>query len=244
MLLPFRDHNPSERVPYVTIALILLNILIFIGSYALQTDREINRIFAEYGLIPARLYAGNGLTTPISYMFLHSGFMHLAGNMLFLWIYGDNLEDKLGHVPFLIYYLLCGIAAGLAQYASEPLSLVPMVGASGAIAGVMGGYILLFPKARVDVFVFFIVFFRIFPLPAWITLGFWFGVQIFNGLNSAAGGSGVAHWAHAGGFVAGFVLMLPFWFKIGNTGFWKRTEGHPDHPETQYKRSNIPVVKR
>jgi membrane associated rhomboid family serine protease len=244
MILPFRDHNPTERVPYVTIGLILLNILIFVGSYLLQSERMIAQIFFEYGLIPAQFGAGEGLLTPISSMFLHSGFMHLAGNMLFLWLYGDNLEDKLGHVPFLIFYLLCGVAAGLAQYASGPLSTVPMVGASGAIAGVMGGYILLFPKARVDVFVFFIVFFRIFPLPAWITLGFWFAVQVFNGLNTSAGASGVAHWAHAGGFVAGFVMMLPFWFKFGSTGFWQRTHGHPDHPETRYKRSNIPMVRR
>ncbi|WP_090200579.1 rhomboid family intramembrane serine protease [Yoonia tamlensis] len=243
-MLPFRDHNPSTRVPYVTIALIALNILIFVVSYALQTDREINRIFVEYGLIPARFHDGDGYATLISSMFLHSGFMHLAGNMLFLWIYGDNLEDKLGHLPFLGFYLLCGIAAGLAQYAAQPLSGVPMVGASGAIAGVMGGYILLFPRARVDVFVFFIVFFRIFPLPAWVTLGFWFGAQIFNGINSGAGGGGVAHWAHAGGFVAGFVLMLPFWIKFGSTGFWRRTQGHPDHPESRYRRSSVPVVRR
>ena len=244
MIFPFRDHNPSERVPYVTIALILLNVLIFLGSYAAQSERAIAEIFFHYGLVPARISAGEGYVTALSSMFLHSGFMHLAGNMLFLWIYGDNLEDKLGHVPFLIFYLLCGIAAGLAQFASEPSSMIPMVGASGAIAGVMGGYLLLFPKARVDVFVFFIVFFRIFPIPAWITLGFWFAAQLFNGFNAMAGTGGVAHWAHAGGFVAGFALMLPMWLTLGGTGFWRRTHGHPDHPETQYGRSNIPTVRR
>lgn len=243
MFLPFRDHNPSERVPYVTLALIALNVLIFVGGFVMQSERVTIELFFNYGMIPARISQGDGLATLVTSLFLHSGYMHIFGNMLFLWIYGDNLEDQMGHVPFLVFYLLSGIAAALAQYIAAPYSTVPMVGASGAIAGVMGGYLLLFPKARVDVFVFFVVFFRVFPVPAWITLGFWFAAQIFNGL-SAAAPTGVAYWAHAGGFVIGFMLLLPFWIRLGGARFWRRTHGHPDHPETHYGRSNIPIVRR
>lgn len=244
MIFPFRDHNPSTRVPYVTLCIIALNILIFMLTYASQSERVISDIYLTYGMIPARLSAGEGFVTPVTSMFLHSGFMHLAGNMLFLWIYGDNLEDKMGHVPFLIFYLICGIAAAFAQMAAGPASPVPMVGASGAIAGVMGGYLLLYPKARVDVLFFFVVFFRVVPIPAWITLGFWFGAQLINGAASQDAVGGVAYWAHAGGFIIGFVMMIPFWMKLGGPQFWQRTHGHPDHPETHYGRSNIPIVRR
>ncbi|KJZ19552.1 rhomboid family intramembrane serine protease [Loktanella sp. S4079] len=244
MFFPFRDHNPSQRIAYVTFTLIALNILIFLGTYVAQSDQLIARTFFEYGLIPARLSHGDGYSTILTSMFLHSGYMHLIGNMVFLFIYGDNLEDKLGHIPFAVFYLLSGLAAGLAQFASEPGSVIPMVGASGAIAGVMGGYLLLYPKARVDVFVFFVIFFKVIPIPAWITLGFWFAAQLFNGFSAPAGTGGVAHWAHAGGFVAGFVLILPLWLASGGPRFWQRTDGHPDHPEAHYGRSNIPTVKR
>jgi membrane associated rhomboid family serine protease len=179
-------------------------------------------------------------------MFLHGGWMHLLGNMLFLWIFGDNLEDEMGHLPYLAFYLLSGIAAGALQVASDPNSPVPMVGASGAIAGVMGAYLLLFPKARVDVFFFFIIFFRVFPVPAWIMLGIWFALQVGSGVMVRAEDGGVAHWAHAGGFVAGLVLAFPLWLRRGGPAFWNRTDGRPPHPEATYpvSASRIPSVRR
>lgn len=244
-MFPIRDHNPSERTPYVTFTLIGINIAVYlIGLATLQSDQDIARFYFDYAMIPARLTEGDNYPALVTSIFLHAGFMHLAGNMLFLWIFGDNLEDKMGHIPFLIFYLFCGIGASLAQFAAEPSSVVPMVGASGAIAGVMGGYLLLFPKAKVDVFIFFIVFFRIFPIPAWIMLGLWFGLQLFNGIGSNLTGGGVAYWAHAGGFVIGFVATLPLWLRIGGKGFWERTDGHPDHPEATYGRSSVPVVRK
>jgi membrane associated rhomboid family serine protease len=179
-------------------------------------------------------------------MFLHGGWMHLAGNMLFLWIYGDNLEEEMGHLGFLVFYLAAGVAAGLAQALPDPGSVIPMVGASGAIAGVMGGYLLMFPKAKVDVLFIFVVFFRIFAIPAWIVLGIWLGLQIFSGVSTPSDAGGVAYWAHVGGFVAGLVLTLPVWLRRGAGRYWEQTAGHPPHPETQFEaaRSNVPLVRR
>ena len=179
-------------------------------------------------------------------MFLHGGFLHLAGNMLFLWIYGDNIEEDLGHFGFAAFYLACGVGAGLIHVASEPYSLVPTVGASGAIAGVMGGYLLMYPKARIDVFFFFLVFFKIWPIRAWIILGLWIAMQIFAGLTTPADISGVAHWAHIGGFALGMVLILPVWLARGGTAFWNKTGGHPDHPEAKYRlsQSRIPTIRK
>lgn len=179
-------------------------------------------------------------------MFLHAGWMHLAGNMLFLWIYGDNVEDEMGHLPYLGFYLASGIAAGLGQVLFEPLSFVPMVGASGAIAGVMGGYLLLFPKAKIDILIIFIVFFRIFPIPAWIILILWFAMQFIGGMGATPESGGVAYWAHAGGFLAGLALTLPLWLRRGGVRFWSRTDGHPPHPAATYPvvRSRVPKVRR
>jgi membrane associated rhomboid family serine protease len=179
-------------------------------------------------------------------MFLHGGWLHLAGNMLFLWIYGDNLEDEFGHLGFLVFYLAAGVAAAGLQMAADAYSRIPMVGASGAIAGVMGGYLLLFPKAKVDVLFIFVIFFRIFAIRAWIVLGIWFGIQIFGGLNTPSDAGGVAYWAHAGGFIAGLILTMPVWLRRGGSAFWDRTEGHPPHPETQFQasRSNVPIIPR
>lgn len=182
-----------------------------------------------------------GLAT---HMFLHAGLMHIAGNLLFLWIFGDNLEEQLGHGGFLAFYLAAGLAAAGAQIAAEPSSAVPMVGASGAIAGVMGGYLLLFPRARVDIVVIFIVFFKIFTLPAWIVLGVWLAIQIFGGYATPGDGGGIAYWAHAGGFVAGAALALPRFLRLGGPRFWALTHGHPPHPEAVYAPSRIPPVKR
>lgn len=244
-MFPLRDHNPSGRTPYVTWALIALNVAVFI-SYAGFSDAQLNAFFGAYALIPARLSSGDGLLTVLTSMFLHGGFMHIAGNMLFLWIFGDNMEDKMGHGGFLLFYLASGVGAALAQYLAAPYSVVPMVGASGAIAGVMGGYLLLFPKARVDILLIFIVFFKVFPVPAWVMLGIWFGLQFVNGLGADLNAGGVAYWAHAGGFVAGMLLTIPTFLRLGGMAFWNRTHGHPDHPEAQYKfaRTNVPTVRR
>lgn len=246
-MFPIRDHNPSERTPWMTWVLIAVNLSVFALTLPLQGDeRAIFDVFWTWGLVPAKITEGFGYTGFVSAMFLHAGVMHLAGNMLFLWIFGDNLEDRLGHVGFLAFYLASGLGAALLQIAAAPESLVPMVGASGAIAGVMGGYLMLFPRARVDVLVFFVVFVRILPLPAWLMLGLWFALQVFLGLTSPADGGGVAYWAHAGGFLVGAGAILPAWLRAGGLQFWKRTQGHPDHPEARYRlvQSSIPHVRK
>ena len=245
-MFPIRDHNPSGRTPYVTLVLIAINVVVFIGFNTSLADWQLGRFSTVWGLIPARISAGQGYETLISHMFLHAGWMHILGNMLFLWIFGDNLEDQMGHVGFLLFYLMGGLAAAGLQFAAAPGSLSPMVGASGAIAGVMGGYLLLFPKARVDVLVFFVIFFRIFTLPAWIVLGLWFGMQVFFGLATPMQGGGVAYWAHAGGFIAGLGLTLPAWRRRGAAGYWQATGGRPPHAAAEYplSRSRIPRVPR
>ncbi len=246
-MFPIRDHNPSGRTPYVTYALILLNVGIFASYWlTLPGEQQLAMFFIDWGLVPRRVMAGNGLETLVTSMFLHGGFMHLAGNMLFLYIFGDNLEDILGHTRYLGFYLLSGLAAAALQVASGPYSPVPMVGASGAIAGVMGGYLLLFPRAKVDVLIIIVIFFRIFPVPAWIMLGIWFAMQLFNGFSIPGDEGGVAYWAHAGGFIAGVLLMLPAFWRLGGTAFWNRTHGAPPHPEATYtlSKSSIPRVGR
>ena len=245
-MFPIRDHNPSGQTPYVTFTLIAINVLVFLWYFTSLSEWDTQRLFLAWGLVPARLMSGEGLETVVTSMFLHAGWMHLGGNMLFLWIFGDNLEEEMGHLGFLIFYLVCGAAAGLAQALPDPGALTPMVGASGAIAGVMGGYLLLFPKARVDVLFIFIIFFRIFAIPAWIVLGIWLALQIFSGVATPTDAGGVAYWAHVGGFVAGLVLTLPAWRRRGASSYWQATAGHPPHPETQFKgaRSNIPLVRR
>ncbi len=247
-MFPIRDHNPSGRVPYVTYILMAANIGIFL-SYVplLSQERALYDFYNTFALVPARVSDGYGFEGLITSMFLHGGWMHLAGNMLFLWIYGDNVEDEMGHVPYLLFYTAAGIAAGLTQVAFEPSSRIPMVGASGAIAGVMGAYLLLYPKAKIDILVIFIVFFRIFPIPAWIMLMLWFAMQTIGGIGADPDAGGTAFWAHAGGFVAGLLLAIPVWLKRGGLAFWQRNEGQPPHPEKTYPRINssrIPKVKR
>ena len=243
-MFPIRDHNPSGQTPFVTIALIAVNILVFLGYFLGMTDFQLNAFFVQWGLIPARISAGAGYETLVTSMFLHAGWLHLAGNMLFLWIYGDNLEEEMGHLGFLAFYLAAGLAAAGLQTWADLGSRIPMVGASGAVAGVMGGYLLLFPRAKVDVLFIFLIFFRIFAIPAWIVLGLWFGLQILSGFNTPTEMGGVAYWAHAGGFVAGLVLTLPAWLRRGARDYWQATEGRPPHPEAQFPRSNIPLVPR
>ena len=242
-MFPIRDHNPSERTPLVTWALIAANVAIFLGYYlTLPDERMLQNFFYTWGLVPADLNVASFVTS----MFLHGGFMHLLGNMLFLWVFGDNLEDQMGHAGFLVFYLLSGLAAAGAQVVSDPGSTVPMVGASGAIAGVMGGYLLMFPRARVDILIILVIIFRIIPVPAWIVLGAWFAIQLFQGWTTPTNMGGVAYWAHAGGFAAGVILTFPLWQRRGGPVFWRRTHGHPPHPEAQYRtvRSSVPTVRR
>jgi membrane associated rhomboid family serine protease len=203
-------------------------------------------ILDDWAMIPARISAGSGWYTLVTSMFLHAGFLHLAGNLIVLWVFGDNLEDVLGHLGFLAFYLGTGIVAALTQVASGPTSMVPTVGASGAIAGVMGGYMLLFPRARVDVLFIFIIFFQVFTVPAWLVLGVWFILQLVSGLGSDTVSGGVAYWAHAGGFLAGLLIMLPFWLRRGGADYWQQSAGHPPYPEAHYRvvRTRIPKVRR
>ena len=247
-MFPIRDHNPSGRVPYVVYALILANVAVFALTWLdLQMDvRAMSQFYADWGLQPVELSNGQALHTVFTSMFVHGSLLHLGGNMLFLWVFGDNLEDTLGPVRFLGYYLACGVAAAALQVAASPYSPVPMVGASGAIAGVMGGYLLLFPKARVDVLIFIVIFFRIFPVKAWIVLVVWIGIQVVQGLSMAPDEGGVAYFAHIGGFGAGMLLMVPSWLVRGGPKFWNRTEGRPPHPATEYvlSGSRIPRVRR
>ena len=245
-MFPIRDHNPSGGTPYVTMALIAANVLVFLGYYTTLDGWPLMRFFVQWGLVPLRVTHGEGYPTLVTHMFLHGGWMHLIGNMLFLWIFGDNLEEAMGRIGFLLFYLGSGLAAAALQIAADPLSGAPMVGASGAVAGVMGGYLLLYPKARVDVLLFFVIFFRVFVLRAWIVLGLWFGLQLVSGVSTPTEGGGVAYWAHIGGFLAGLVLVLPVWLRRGGSGYWQRTHGEPPHPEARYPlaKTGIPRVRR
>ena len=244
-MFPIRDHNPSGRRPYVNMALVAVNLLVFLGYWlTIRDEAALGWFFYTWGLVPDRVMTGQGLPTLVTSMFLHGGWLHLAGNMLFLWIFGDNLEDAMGHLGYLVFYLGAGLSAAALQIGIDPASGVPMVGASGAIAGVMGGYLLLFPRAKVDVLIIFVIFFRVFTIPAWIVLGLWFGVQFFNGASAFA--DGVAYMAHVGGFIGGVVLVLPVWLRRGGAGFWRANHGRPPHPETAYPlhKSSIPRVPR
>ncbi|CAD0183730.1 Rhomboid protease AarA [Ruegeria sp. THAF57] len=246
-MFPIRDHNPSGRTPFVVYLLMAANILIFI-SYAGAMDdaRLINQIYYDYAVIPARITDGFAFDTLVTSMFLHGSWMHLIGNMLFLWIFGDNLEDEMGHLPFLLFYLAAGVSAGLIHVLTAPGSLVPTIGASGAIAGVMGGYLLLFPKAQVDILLILIIYIRVFTIPAFVMLGVWLGMQFLGSLSSNPDEGGIAYWAHTGGFFVGLVLSIPLWLRRGGVKFWNRTHGHPPHPEQTYKfsQSRIPRIPR
>ncbi len=247
-MFPIRDHNPSLHTPYVTYALLAANVIIFLAYYPMLSADEFRlaAFFNEWATIPAEVSTGQNYHTILTSMFLHGGWMHLVGNMLFLWIFGDNMEDAFGHVGFLVFYLASGAAADYAHVLSDPTSITPTVGASGAIAGVMGGYLLLYPKARVDVILILFVIIRRFALPAWTVLGLWFAFQIFNGVTADLTAGGVAYWAHAGGFIIGFLFTLPLWLRRGGKDFWRQNDGHPPHPPTGYpeRMSSIPIVRR
>lgn len=222
-MFPLKDDVPSSRFPSVTIGIIAVNALLFLLQMSLG-PHQIETFVHEHGFVPARFLAEDpaggllpaGATTLISSMFLHGGLFHLFANMWMLWIFGDNVEDRLGHGRYLFFYLLCGVAAALAQYWSNPLSRVPMIGASGAISGVVGGYFLLFPRARILTFVPIFIFFYLVEVPAYVFIGFWFVMQFLQGALAQVGASGdpgqggVAWWAHVGGFVAGVILLKLF----------------------------------
>lgn len=206
-MIPLRDTQPSNSRPVMTSIIIALNVLIFLYELSLDPFSQ-NYFIATYGIIPARFHAGTLLTT----MFLHGGWMHLIGNMWFLWIYGDNVEDILGHWKYLLFYILCGVAAGLIHLLFNPDSRIPTIGASGAIAGVMGGYIVKFPRSQILTLVPIFLFFTTLEIPAAIILGYWFLLQFFSGFGSIGHSNlsegGIAWFAHIGGFIAGALLIF------------------------------------
>ena len=216
MIFPIKVTQPSYSKPTVTVLLIVANVLVFLHEFWLQMvdPYSLNHFMTLYSFRPAYFHFSNIFTS----MFVHAGWIHVIGNMLFLWVFGDNVEDILGHGKYLLFYLLCGLAAAVAQMAIDPFSRVPMVGASGAIAGVMGAYLVKFPRSRV-VMLFWFFFFFTFDLPAWFMLIYWFALQFFGGVGSMAEASqgGTAFFAHVGGFVAGIVLVnimgarQPYW---------------------------------
>jgi len=216
MIFPIKVTQPSYSKPVVTVLLIMANVLVFLHEFWLQMvdPYSLNHFMTLYSLRPAYFHVANIFTS----MFVHANWIHVIGNMLFLWVFGESVEDILGHGKYLLFYLLCGLAAAIAQMAIDPSSRVPMVGASGAIAGVMGAYLVKFPKSRV-VMLFWFFFFFTFDLPAWFMLVYWFGLQFAGGLGSIAETTqgGTAFFAHLGGFVAGIVLVYtmgtrqPYW---------------------------------
>lgn len=241
-MFPIRDHNPSNTRPIVTLVLIAINVAVFVLT-APWLGGMVD-LWDQLALYPVAVANGQYLWGLLTHMFVHAGLLHLGGNMLFLWIFGDNLEDQMGHAGFLAFYILGGLAAAGFQMIADIGSGIPMVGASGAIAAVMGGYLLMFPRARVDVVAIIIILIKIFTIPAWVMLGVWFALQLFSGYSMMGGEAGVAYWAHAGGFAAGVVLALPVFLRRGGTGFWQATAGKPPHRPVDYAPTRIPPVSR
>ena len=228
-MFPYRDDNPTLATPVVTLFLIGANVAVWILVQGMGSDPALARSVCELGLIPGeylgRVLPGTSVPlspgetcvlglqrhwyTPLTSMFLHGGWFHLIGNMWFLWLFGNNVEDSMGRFRYLAFYLLCGVAAAATQTAVSPSSIVPMVGASGAISGVMGAYVVLYPRVRVHMLVILFVFITRIAVPAYLMLGYWFLLQLFGG-SMAQGEGGVAFWAHVGGFLAGAALVLAF----------------------------------
>ncbi|HLC26579.1 MAG TPA: rhomboid family intramembrane serine protease [bacterium] len=213
-MIPLKDENPTRTFPAMTLGIIILNVLFFLYEIGLSpAQREI--VFYKLGAVPVEITHLIPISpektiplpaTLLTAMFVHGGFIHLAGNMLYLWVFGNNIEDAMGHAKFVIFYLLMGLIASFSHIVSAPDSTVPMIGASGAIAGILGAYVYLFPRARIRTLVIFFFFIQIVRIPAVIVLGVWFLVQILN----AGGGGGVAWYAHIGGFLAGLFLVRSF----------------------------------
>src|ERR1051326_3894055 len=230
-MFPYRDENETQRAAIVALAIIAVNVLVWLFVQGAGSETTVAASICNLGLIPGALTGtlppgttvplgeglvcaaepGHGLTHLFTHMFLHGSWMHLLGNMWFLWLFGNNIEDSMGHIRFVVFYLICGLAAAAGQVFTQPNSVVPMVGASGAISGVMGGYLVLYPRVRVYTLVFLGFFVTSIALPAWAMLGYWFVIQFISGVVSIGGqGAGVAFWAHVGGFVAGIVLIKLF----------------------------------
>ena len=217
-MIPLRDDNPIRSRPVVTVALIALCTLVFLWQLSLSANGQQQAAYV-FGLIPAVLFGNARLeggwlpagATILTSMFLHGGWLHLIGNMLYLWIFGDNIEDRLGRGRFVVFYLVCGAVAALGQGVADPRSEVPMIGASGAISGVLGAYLVLYPRAKVLVLLPLLFFVTAVRVPALVVLGIWFAAQLLSSLAAAPGaGGGVAFAAHVGGFVAGVVLIRLF----------------------------------
>lgn len=230
-MFPLRDENPTELIPYITVAIIALNVMawIYIEGAGFTEGAYFDSI-CRLGLIPAEvtgqtegyrgielapgvpcIFGGGGWFTILTSMFLHGSWLHLLGNMWFLWVFGNNIEDSMGHVRYLIFYLLTGTIGSLVHILSEPDSMVPTIGASGAISGVMGAYLVLYPRVRVQTLFWIIIFIRIIAIPAWVILIQWFVIQFLYWLTSTTGAEGgIAVWAHMGGFIAGVVLVKLF----------------------------------
>lgn len=215
-MIPLRDSTRSRSFPLITIGLIMINLYIYFVQ-ATSSRVELQSIIATYALIPAhfterlRELSWAGILYPplVTSTFLHGSWFHVLFNMLYLWVFGDNIEDKLGRFPFLLFYLLAGIGGNIAHIITNPASPIPLVGASGAVAGVLGAYFITFPRARVTSLIFILFFITIRDIPAVVFLFIWFAIQVFNGVaNLGVMGSTVAYWAHIGGFVAGIFLML------------------------------------
>src|SRR5258708_23814057 len=218
-MIPLKDNTPRVSFPTVTLALIAINVVVFLYQVTMD-PYSLNSFVMQNGVVPFRVTGFLNGRVPLdsamapffTSMFLHGGWLHLIGNMWFLWIFGDNVEDAFGSFAYLIFYLTCGIAASLVQFVAAPLSRVPTIGASGAIAGVMGAYLFLYPRARVLTLIPFIFYFTM-EIPAFVMLVYWFVIQFFSGVTSLGmshSSGGVAFWAHVGGFIVGMLLTLVF----------------------------------
>ncbi|GBD98676.1 rhomboid family protein [bacterium BMS3Abin07] len=212
-MIPYKDDNPAETFPFVTIGIVVLNVLAFIAEYL--NPGGMKYVVYKYGAIPSEMLSFRiGAILNVFYsMFLHGGFFHIAGNMLYLWIFGNNIEDRLGHLRFAVFYLLCGVVAAFGHALSAPSASIPMIGASGAISGILGAYLLLYPHAKVHTLIFFGFFVQIVRLPAVFVIGFWAVIQLVNAIISKGmlnQGGGVAWFAHIGGFLFG-LIMIRFW---------------------------------
>jgi len=238
-VIPLHDDNPTEIIPLFTILFIVICVLVFFWQISLGGQGNQAAVYS-LGVIPAVLLNKVNLPpelalipaelTVFTSMFMHGGFMHLAGNMLYLWIFGNNVEDVMGHVRFVIFYLLCGIAAVFGQVLQNPASEIPMIGASGAISGVLGAYLLLYPHARVLVLIPLGFYAHMVRLPAGLVLGIWFAIQIFSSLAADPNSAGVAWFAHIGGFIAG-VALIPLFKRRGVSLF------HPAHGSRKWHKS-------
>jgi membrane associated rhomboid family serine protease len=213
-MIPLKDNIPSRTFPIVNVLLIIVNLLVF--GFELSLGRDLDHFILTHAVNPSQFIAAGlnseQLVRLTTTMFLHGGWLHVLSNMLYLWIFGDNVEDRMGHFKYLLFYLICGYIASLAHIIVDPMSKVPLIGASGAIAGILGAYLILFPRAKVLTLVFIIFFIQIIPIPAVIFLGIWFFLQLMSGTAglSAQTVQGVAFWAHIGGFIAGVVLVKFF----------------------------------